>query len=67
MSTLAEIEKAIEKLPPKQVEQLATWLQQRRSGDGTGDLAALGGSWEEDAAFETAVKAFGQVDEALWR
>lgn len=69
MSTLAEIEKAIETLPPSQVEQLAVWLQQRHSGygSGAGDLAALGGSWEEDPAFEAAVKAFEQVDEALWR
>lgn len=69
MSTLTEIEKAIESLPPPQVEQLAAWLQQRRPGAaaGTDDLTALAGSWEEDPAFEAAVKAFEQVDEAVWR
>ena len=30
MSTLAEIEAAIEHLPPPQVEKLAVWLEQRR-------------------------------------
>ena len=69
MSTLAEIEAAIETLPPSQVEQLAAWLQGRRSSSGGGadDLASLAGSWEEDPAFEAAVKAFEQVDEAMWR
>lgn len=31
MSTLAEIEAAIEHLPVPQVEELALWLEQRRS------------------------------------
>jgi hypothetical protein len=30
MSTLAEIERAIEALPPSQVDELAIWLQRRR-------------------------------------
>ena len=30
MSTLAEIEQAIEALPPPQVEELAVWLERRR-------------------------------------
>ena len=30
MSTLPEIEQAIETLPPPQVEELAAWLEQRR-------------------------------------
>ena len=30
MSTLAEIEEAIETLPPPQLEELAVWLEQRR-------------------------------------
>lgn len=30
MSTLAEIEEAIEHLPASQVEELAAWLEQRR-------------------------------------
>ena len=69
MSTLTEIEEAIETLPPSQVEQLAAWLKERRAGGhaGADDLAALAGSWEEDPAFEAAVKAFEQVDEAVWR
>jgi hypothetical protein len=69
MSTLTEIEKAIETLPPSQVEQLAAWLKGRRAGENAGvdDLAAFAGSWEEDPAFEAAVKAFEQVDGAAWR
>jgi hypothetical protein len=30
MSTLTEIESAIEHLPPPEVEELAVWLEQRR-------------------------------------
>ena len=30
MTTIAEIEKAIENLPPKQVEELAHWLEEFR-------------------------------------
>lgn len=30
MSTLTEIEKAIEHLPPPQLEELAVWMEQRR-------------------------------------
>ncbi len=69
MSTLTEIEEAIEMLPPSQVEQLAAWLKERSAGVGAGadDLASLAGSWEEDPAFEAAVQAFEQVDEAMWR
>lgn len=69
MSTLTEIEEAIETLPPSQVEQLAVWLKERRERGNAGvdDLAAFAGSWEEDPAFEAAVKAFAQVDEAVWR
>ena len=69
MSTLTEIEAAIETLPPSQVGQLAMWLQQRRSGGeaGADGLASLAGTWEEDPAFEAAVKAFEQVDAAVWR
>jgi hypothetical protein len=32
MSTLAEIEKAIEHLPAPQLDELAVWLEQRRMG-----------------------------------
>jgi hypothetical protein len=32
MSTLAEIEQAIETLPPREVEVLAVWLENRRKG-----------------------------------
>lgn len=69
MSTLTEIEAAIETLPPSEVDQLAKWLQQRRSvaEAGADDLASLAGTWEEDPGFEAAVKAFEQVDEAVWR
>ena len=73
MSTLAEIEKAIETLPEPQVSELAGWLdrlRKRRAVPRAGeyhDLDALIGSWREDAAFDAAIRAFAQVDEAVWR
>jgi hypothetical protein len=72
MSTMAEIEAAIEQLPPAQMEALAMWLAARRArraetGGGSDPLASLAGSWQEDPAFDAAVLAFEQVDEAMWR
>ncbi len=71
MSTMAEIEAAIEQLPAAQVEALAVWLaaqRARRAATGGGDaLESLAGSWQEDPAFDAAVLAFEQVDEAMWR
>ena len=72
MSTMAEIEAAIEQLPPAQMEALAVWLAARRarrtSASRDSDaLAAMAGSWQEDPAFDAAVLAFAQVDEAMWR
>jgi hypothetical protein len=37
------------------------------SATAAGDLSDLIGSWQEDAAFDAAVQAFEQVDEAAWR
>ena len=73
MSTLVEIEAAIERLPAAQVEALAVWLAAQRArhagppAAGTDDLDSLAGSWQEDPAFDSAVLAFEQVDEAMWR
>jgi hypothetical protein len=73
VSTIAEIEAAIERLPAAQVEALAVWLaaqRARRAAAGSADIVALeslAGSWQEDPAFDTAVLAFEQVDEAMWR
>ena len=39
MSTLAEIEEAIESLPAPQVEELAAWLNERRSAQGSGTVS----------------------------
>ena len=42
----------------------------RRAGTGGGGfdpLESLAGSWQEDPAFDAAVLAFEQVDEAMWR
>ncbi len=38
-----------------------------RHGDGHHDLDALIGTWHEDPAYETAQRAFGQVDETMWK
>lgn len=73
MSTIAEIERAIEALPAPQVHELAQWLDRfRRRGDTAPggehhDLDGLIGSWQEDPAFDAAIRAFEQVDEALWK
>ncbi len=73
MSTMAEIEAAIERLPAAQVEALAVWLATQRArragtgGGGSDPLESLAGSWQEDPAFDAAVLAFEQVDEAMWR
>ena len=72
MSTISEIESAIERLPGPQVAQLATWLDNfRRRGASDGgehcELDVLIGTWREDAAFDAAVRAFAQVDEAMWK
>ena len=73
MSTMAEIEAAIEQLPAAQVEALAVWLAAQRAkraaagAGGSDDLESLAGSWVEDRAFDSAVLAFEQVDEAMWR
>ena len=73
MSTLAEIEEAIETLPEPQVGALAEWLEDFRkrralnAAGGSGDLDALVGSWSEDPEFDAAIRAFEQVDEAMWK
>ena len=73
MSTVAEIETAIERLPEPEVTRLAAWLDEfrrRRQANGAGthdDLDALIGTWREDAAFDAAIRAFEQVDEAVWK
>ena len=73
VSTLAEIETAIERLPEPEVARLAAWLDdfrrhRRTNGAGTyHELDALIGTWREDAAFDAAVRAFEQVDAAVWK
>ena len=73
MSTLAEIEAAIGRLPAAQLDALAVWLAAQRtrraqsSAGGPDDLESLAGSWQEDPAFDSAVLAFEQMDEAMWR
>ena len=73
MSTLVDIEKAIETLPEPQVSELAGWLdrfRQRRAAPVAGehhDLDGLIGSWREDPEFDAAIRAFSQVDEAVWK
>ena len=80
MSTVTEIESAIARLTDPDVARLAAWLddfRQRRQAPGTGapnlgrgthhDLDALIGTWREDPAFDSAIRAFEQVDEAVWK
>ncbi len=71
MSTIREIEAAIERLPKPQVGELAEWLERFRKRDASpiagehDDLDALIGTWHEDAEFNAAIRAFEQVDEAM--
>jgi len=73
MSTLVEIEKAIESLPEPQVSELACWLDRFRQRGAPRsvvehhELDELIGSWKEDPEFDAAVRAFAQVDEAVWK
>ncbi|MEY2407932.1 MAG: hypothetical protein QOF48_602 [Verrucomicrobiota bacterium] len=73
VSTMAEIEAAIERLPAAQVQALAVWLVGQRSNCAStsagafDDLESLAGSWVEEPAFDSAVLAFEQVNEAMWR
>ncbi len=72
MSSITEIETAIERLPEPELARLAAWLEQfrRRRVPGAGahhDLDALIGTWHEDSAFDAAVRVFEQVDEAAWK
>jgi hypothetical protein len=69
---IGEIEAAIERLSAEQVEELVRWLSALRAragkeGTATDELESLAGTWQEDAAFDAAVLAFEQVDEALWQ
>ena len=71
MSTIAEIESAIARLPQSEVARLAVWLDEFRHhspppGPGAHhDLDPLIGTWQEDSAFDSAIRAFEQVDEAV--
>jgi hypothetical protein len=73
VSTVTEIEHAIERLPDAEVARLAAWLaayRNRRTPDGDGthhDLDTLIGSWREDPAFDAAIRAFDQVDAEVWK
>jgi len=73
MSTITEIEAAIERLPVSQVAQLAAWLEEFRARPRAktpavyADLDSLIGTWHEDEDFDAAIRAFEQVDEALWK
>jgi hypothetical protein len=71
MSTIDEIEAAIEGLPKHQMEALARWLSNRlahgHANERDVNLASLAGTWQEDPAFDAAILAFEQVDEELWR
>ncbi len=73
MSTVAEIESAIERLPLPEVARLAAWLEEFRhcrtvpDSGGHHDLDEFIGTWREDAGFDAAQRAFAQVDEAMWK
>jgi hypothetical protein len=71
VSTIAEIEAAIQQLSRQQVEQLAAWLEEfkdraEKPVEHT-DLDSFIGTWVEDEGFEEAMRIFGQVDEELWK
>ncbi len=73
VSTVAEIEHAIERLPDTEVVRLAAWLaehRRRRQPAPAGehhDLDSLIGTWREDPGFDAAIRAFEQVDAEVWK
>jgi hypothetical protein len=73
VSTIAEIESAIERLPSPEIARLAAWLEEFRRrrivprSEEHHDLDEFIGTWLEDAEFDAAQRAFGQVDEAMWK
>jgi hypothetical protein len=73
VSTVSEIEHAIERLPDTDVVRLAAWLaEHRRSRQSSTtvehhDLDPLIGTWREDPAFDAAIRAFEQVDAEVWK
>ena len=76
MSTVAEIEQAIRGLSPgdlRRVEATLHHVQRQQTkaikvdAPEYHDLDSLIGSWKEDAEFDAAIRAFEQVDEAMWK
>jgi hypothetical protein len=73
VSTLTEIEHAIERLPDTEVVRLAAWLAEHRrrrlpsAETHHHDLDFLIGTWQEDPAFDAAVRTFEQVDAEVWK
>lgn len=73
MSTVAEIEQAIERLPDMEVVRLAAWLAEHRRSRQPAtavehlDLDSLIGTWRDDPGFDAAIRAFEQVDAEVWK
>ena len=70
MSIIAIVEDNSIKLPPGTNVPDGTKVRIELPADGAtavDELSELIGSWQEDAAFDAAVQAFEQVDEAAWR
>ena len=73
VSTIAEIEHAIERLPDTEVVRLAAWLAEYRRRRQPApaaehhDLDSLIGTWREDPGFDAAIRAFEQVDAEVWK
>ncbi len=76
MSTVTEIEAALPTLSAEELRRIEAAVHraqhQQRSPAGSGapkfhDLDSLIGSWREDAEFDAAIRAFEQVDEAMWK
>jgi mRNA degradation ribonuclease J1/J2 len=78
MSTVSEIEAALPTLSSEDLRRIETAVhraqrQQREapvhdtSAPRFHDLDSLIGVWREDAEFDAAIRAFEQVDEAMWK
>ncbi len=73
VSTVSEIEHALERLPDTEVVRLAAWLaEHRRSRQPSTtaehhDLDSLIGTLREDPAFDAAIRALEQVDAEVWK
>lgn len=63
MSTIEEIARVIEKLPPADFERLSAWMAQRQRSSFSGQFARVDGPLRDHAAF---LNSYAPEDEGLY-